>query len=214
MLHITELTVADPPESWEAAGFDVDVDGTCRLGHVRVRLGAEGRGITGWSFTGVDAPAGPVELDGLATTVVDDPATCEPAAHPNGVVQIDHVVLLSPIVDRTVTAFAALGVEPRRERLTDTYGSPMRQVFFRAGEVIIELVGPDDAEGARPFGDGPCGFFGLAHTVSDLDATAALLGEHLGAAKEAVQPGRRIATLRHKAVGMRVATAFMSPDPS
>jgi hypothetical protein len=50
-------------------------------------------------------------------------------------------------------------------------------------------------------------------TVDDLDALGALLGEHLGDAKDAVQEGRRIATLRHKELGMSVATAFMTPEP-
>jgi hypothetical protein len=35
----------------------------------------------------------------------------------------------------------------------------------------------------------------------------------LGHIKDAVQPGRRIATLRHRDVGMSVATAFMTPEP-
>ena len=84
----------------------------------------------------------------------------------------------------------------------------MRQVFFRLGEVILELIGQIDSAG-----EGDPGFFGLAITVDDLDAPAALLGEHLGTAKDAVQEGRRIATLRHRELGMSVATAFMSPEP-
>jgi hypothetical protein len=82
----------------------------------------------------------------------------------------------------------------------------MRQVFFRLGEVILELVGQPETAG-----EGKPGFFGLAITVDDLNAAAALLGDHLGAVKDAVQEGRRIATLRHRDVGMSVATAFMSP---
>jgi hypothetical protein len=70
----------------------------------------------------------------------------------------------------------------------------------------VELIGP-----AEPSGDGPAAFFGLAFTVADLDATKAMLDDALGEPKDAVQPGRRIATLRHKQVGMSVATAFMSP---
>ena len=73
--------------------------------------------------------------------------------------------------------------------------------------MILELVGSPEP------GAGDPGFFGLAITVSDLDATAALLGPHLGDPKDAVQEGRRIATLRHRDLGMSVATAFMSPEP-
>jgi hypothetical protein len=206
---IDEVLVGDPPEAWEAAGFAVDADGTCRIGTVRVRLlGRDGgKRILGWSLRG--APAARLadgRLDGLPTTTsTADPA--EPAAHPNGATHIDHVVLLSPDLARTTAALAALGIEQRGERETESYGAPMRQIFFRLGEVILELVGGTEA------GEGDPGFFGLAITVADLDATAALLGDHLGAAKDAVQDGRRIATLRHRDLGMSVATALMSPEP-
>jgi hypothetical protein len=83
----------------------------------------------------------------------------------------------------------------------------MRQVFFRPGEAIIELVGPPTPEGTAP-----ARFFGLAFTVADLDATAAYLGEHLGQPKDAVQPGRHIATVR-SAAGLGVPVAFMTPEP-
>ncbi|MDP1804003.1 MAG: hypothetical protein Q8K72_02445, partial [Acidimicrobiales bacterium] len=106
-------------------------------------------------------------------------------------------------------AIEALGVPQRGERTTESYGAPMRQLFFRLGEVILELVGQPDAAG-----EGDPGFFGLAITVADLDAAGRLLGAHLGDAKDAVQDGRRIATLRHREVGMSVATAFMSPEPT
>jgi hypothetical protein len=212
---IDTVTVADEPATWEAAGFSVDGDGTCRIGHVRVALvGREhGKRILGWTLRGV--PTGPDHgdsglddsgLDGLATAITDA-EPCEPAVHPNGAELIDHIVLLTPDRARTLAAFGSVGLEPRRTRETDQYGAPFVQTFFVAGEVIVELIGP-----AEPSGDGATGFFGLAHTVHDLDATKALLGDHLGAVKDAVQPGRRIATLRHKDVGMSVATAFMSPE--
>lgn len=207
---IDEILVGDPPEAWAAAGFAVDDDGTCRIGTVRVRLVGRdgGKRILGWSLRGAPtARLADGRLDGLPTTT-SVAAPADPADHPNGATQIDHVVLLSPDLPRTTQALATIGVEPRGERETDSYGAPMRQVFFRLGEVILELVG-----GTEP-GDGDPGFFGLAITVADLDAAAALLGAHLGTAKDAVQDGRRIATLRHREVGMSVATAFMSPEPS
>lgn len=208
---IDEILVGDPREAWEAAGFTVDDDGTCRIGHVRVRLVGRdgGKRILGWSLR--DVPPARVadgRLDGLPTAASEaDPP--EPAVHPNGSTGIDHVVLFSPDVDRTIRALERIGLQPLRERATDTYGAPMRQVFFRAGEVILELVGKAD-----DVGEGDAGFFGLAITVADIDATAALLGPHLGNVKDAVQEGRRIATLRHRELDMSVATAFMSPEPA
>jgi hypothetical protein len=46
--------------------------------------------------------------------------------------------------------------------------------------------------------------------TSDLDALAARLGDKLGPIRDAVQPGRRIATLRREA-GSSVPIAFMTP---
>ena len=208
--ELESLVVADPPEAWEAAGFSVDPDGTCRIGVVRVRLtGRDGdvKGIQSWALRGMGGGVAGGAVEGLPTGDTAE-AAASPADHPNGALAIDHVVLLSPDVDRSIEAFSALGLEPRRERETDSYGAPMRQVFFRLGEPILELVGLKD-----PQGDGPARFFGLAITVRDLDAARASLGENIGEAKDAVQDGRRIATLRHKQLGMTVAVALMSPEP-
>lgn len=207
---IDEIIVGDPPEAWASAGFSVDPDGTCRIGSVRVRLVGRdgGKRILRWSLRGL--PDGALQdgtLGGLPTTAsATEPAT--PGEHPIGATYIDHVVLLSPDLLRTAAALEAAGIAPRGSRDTDTYGAPMRQIFFRAGEVILELIGSPDTPG-----EGDPGFFGLALTVSDLDAAATQLGEHLGSIKDAVQEGRRIATLRHRDLGMSVATAIMSPEP-
>jgi len=208
---IDEIVVGDPPEAWAAAGFAVDPDGVCRIGSVRVRLAGRdaGKRILGWALR--DLPVGALaggQIDGLATTLGDRPAS-EPAAHPNGSRLIDHVVLATPDCDRTITTLESTGFRALRTRHVDTYGAPMRQTFFRAGEVIIELVGPEE-----PGGDGPAVFFGLAMTVADLDRTADLLGDALSRPKDAVQPGRRIATLRHRDLGVSVAIAFMTPEPT
>jgi hypothetical protein len=55
-------------------------------------------------------------------------------------------------------------------------------------------------------------FFGLSPAVNDLDACAELLGDRLGPIKDATQPGRRIATLRHEACGLTIPIAFMSAE--
>jgi hypothetical protein len=205
---INALVIADPPEAWADAGFTVDDDGTCVVGQVRLRLvGRDGdrKRILSWSLR--DVASGIEMIDGLATTTSDEPMP-EPVTHANGADLIDHVVITSPDVDRTIAALNRAGLDPLRTRHVDPeqYGFEARQTFFRLGEVILELIGPNE-----PQGDGPATFFGLAYTVSDIDALPALYGEHLGRVKNAVQPGRRITTLRHKDLGLSVATAFMSP---
>jgi hypothetical protein len=199
---LTGLDVSGTPDAWRAAGFAVDDDGGIRIGHVRMQTECGTKGMAGWSFAGLPHEG---DIDGLATARYDG-APIEPGEHPNGATLIDHVVVFSGDAARTTRALEAVGLDARRQRDAGTYGSPMRQTFFKTGDVIIELIGPVEPE-PEP---GPTGFFGIACSVKDLDACKALLGDALGNIKDAVQPGRRIATLRHRDVGLRVATAFMS----
>jgi hypothetical protein len=226
---IDEIVIGDEPQAWRAIGFEVDADDVIRLGQVRLRLVGRGAGsrIRGWSMRDLTGSLGTDDLDGLdglPTTTSTRPAA-EPAAHPLGAVSIDHVVVYSPDRLRTTAALESVGFPARRVRHTDSYGAPMSQTFFRAGEVIIELVSleadpaaadpeaPDPpVPAARAEVPEPASFFGLALTVTDLDAAAARLGEGMGSIKPAVQAGRRIATLRHRDLGLSVATALMSPE--
>jgi len=212
-LTIDELRVADEPSSWASAGFTVK-DDLCRVGSVRVRLlgRTAGKGVVGWSLRGVPESSydevAAHGLDGMPTTVSTAPP-CEPAEHAIGATHLDHVVLMSPDLDRTRAVLGDLGLEERRAREAEIKGAPMRQVFYRLGEVVLELVGSPDAHG-----QGPAHVWGLTHCVSDLDAAAALLGDRAGRVKDAVQPGRRITTLRTRDLGISVATALMSPRPA
>lgn len=208
MVSLVELLVADEPGAWRDAGFSVDEEGVSRIGGVRVRLlGTHaGTGIVGWGLAGVPGDVPPL-VDGLPTRLSPDAA--EPDDHPLGLLSIDHVVVMSPNLARTTAALEAIGVTARRVRDIDLAGAPMQQVFFRLGEVILELIGDPSAAG-----EGPAMFWGLTHTVADIDHAAALLGERTGRVKAAVQPGRRITTLRHRELGISVATALISPrDP-
>jgi hypothetical protein len=204
-IGIDELVVADPPAAWTAAGFAVDADGVSRVGGVRIRLvgSGHGKGIIGWSVRGV--PAGVLEIDGVPTTI-SEAAADEPSVHPNGVTTIDHVVLLSPDLGRTVASFAALGVEPRRERDGALGGQPIRQVFFRFGGTIVEVVGSPDT-----VSEGPSTLWGITYVVGEIDDAATYFGERTSPVKDAVQPGRRITTLRHRDLGLSVRTALISP---
>ncbi len=203
---IAAVAVADSPQAWAAAGFSVDDDAACRVGSVRIELvGRErGAGIIGWSLRGLPADGLLEDIDGVPTTR-SQADVAAPAAHPNGVTAIDHVVLLSPHLDRTVAALATVGADPRREREGELGGRPIRQVFFRFAEVILEVVGAPAGTG-----EGPATLWGITYVVADIEATAAFFGERTAPVKPAVQPGRRITTLRHDAFGMSVRTALIS----
>ena len=199
------LEVADPVEAWRCAGFSVDPDAVCRIGGVGIRLigNGSGRGITGWSLRGL-LDDSIHDLDGIPTTNSLAVST-QPADHPNGVTAIDHVVLMSPDLDRTVRSLAAIGVDPRRERDAELGGRRIRQIFFRFGGVIVEVVGsPETAS------QGASTLWGITYVVADIDATAAFFGDRTAPIKDAVQPGRRITTLRHQEFGMTVRTAMIS----
>jgi hypothetical protein len=73
------------------------------------------------------------------------------------------------------------------------------------GEVIIEVVGSPETTA-----EGPSTLWGITYVVADIDAAAAFFGEATTPVKDAVQPGRRITTLRHQRFGMSVPTALIS----
>jgi hypothetical protein len=209
---LDELTIADTPAAWRECGFEVDGEG-CVLGEVRVRLAGEeaGKGLVGWSLREVAA----TDLDGLATSRSDSPPPPRPPAHPNGVTGLDHVVAISPDLDRTIGALKAAGLDLRRVREEPTPAGAPRQAFFRLGAPILEVV--QEPAGAREraggSGDRPAFFWGLALVAPDVDASVAWLGgDRVGEAREAIQRGRRIATLRRSA-GLAVPVALISPPP-
>lgn len=207
---VEEFEIADSADAWMRAGFSVDpggdADAGCRVGGVGIRLVGHGRGtgIVGWSLSGLPPDVSDRHLDGIPTTRSGGVVTT-PATHPNGVIAIDHVVLLSPDLGRTTEALAAVGVQPRRERDAELAGRPIRQIFFRFGEVIVEVVGSPNT-----VNEGPSSLWGITYVVSDIDATARFLGAHTAPVKDAVQPGRRITTLRHRELGMTVRSAMIS----
>jgi hypothetical protein len=207
---LDELTVADAPDSWRECGFAVDGE-VCAVGDVAIRLAgpAVGTGLIEWSLREVES----AELDGLATVRSDQPARGEAPIHPNGVTALDHVVAITPDLERTVSALQKAGLDLRRIREEATPAGAPRQAFFRLGAVILEVVQePEDAI-ERAGGDHSAFFWGLAFVAPDLDATVARLGDRVSEVRAAVQPGRRIASMRRSA-GLGVPIALITPPPA
>ncbi len=207
------LSVAGDPAVWRSLGLAVTDDGFLPLHGTSLRIVApvppgsdtEHDAVSGtvaWALS--DVPAGAVsDVDGLSTSVVE-PAAPVFADHPVGAVGLDHVVVTTPDLERTSAALAeATGCELKRVRQVGT----MRQGFHRIGPggLIVELVERPDVP------DGPATFWGLVVNVEDLDAACALIGaDRVSAPKDAVQPGRRIATMRPE-VGLGLPVALMTP---
>ena len=111
-------------------------------------------------------------------------------------------MIVSSSLDRTAAAFLRAGVELKRIRESERG----RMGFRRIGPAVLEVVQRDELESDESR------FWGLAVVVISLDELAEMLGDRLGPIKQAVQPGRRIATLRSE-VGITAPLAFMSPEP-
>jgi catechol 2,3-dioxygenase-like lactoylglutathione lyase family enzyme len=168
------------------------------VGSVRVKLEGGGGGLLGWSLRDLLS----TELDGLPTERSEAPAA-EPANHPNGALRIDHLVISTADLGRSTAALEAAGLPLRRIREPAEPGPPLRQAFFRLEEVILEVVESPQAD------PGAAAFWGITFAVRDLDLCAALLGERRGEVREAVQAGRRIATVRRSA-GLGLPIALIS----
>lgn len=191
---LTGLRIADDPATWADLGFTVEDDRVLMDGiEIQLAGSAAGSGVLGWSVHGLRSSVLPA-IDPVAPA---DRTTL----HANGAIAVDHVVALTGDMDATMDALAADGLEARRVR--EVPGATMRQAFYVLGTALLELGGPAEGESAPRF-------WGITLTVTDLDGLAERLGPLLGAARNAVQPGRRIATLRREA-GSSVPLAFMTP---
>jgi hypothetical protein len=234
---LRRLVSADSAAAWRRAGFYVEeTSQEVRVGRVVIEVGAgvpetrdswrqtqsvppvrvppqseshraEG-GLVGWGWSAL--PVGTSEVAGIHAFITEENSETPPI-HPNRVSGIDHVVLRTTNVENTKSQLARVGLEPRRER-KDLYPG-VTQVFYRPQEdIIIEMVGPTEVPEADE--DDPSGTFlwGVTFVSDDLGATKAHLKDELGEIRDARQGGgRRIATLRHKAVGLRSAVAIMTP---
>ena len=207
MPTIDEITIADEPASWAALGFALD-DGACELAGVTLRLAGLWRGRRDRRL--VAARPAQRRARRPADGDLDCAARAPAPAHPNGVVEIDHVVAVSPALERSVAAFEQAGLDLRRVREEPTPAGAPRQAFFRLGREILELVQePDEVVASNGGPERPVHFWGLALLVEDIDRTVEMMAPHARPAREAVQPGRRISTLARSA-GLAIPLALMS----
>ncbi|NNE12201.1 MAG: hypothetical protein HKN41_08155 [Ilumatobacter sp.] len=202
-MRLASIRLPGEIEPWARLGFSCD-DGRIALVNGAIEPGHDVVSLVVHPDDGDEVV--PADLEGIPLEVDDQP---NPAvAHPNGALDLDHLVIMTPDLDATSTAVeSALGLPRRRLRET----SDVRQAFHRfdrtltgAPGCIVELV-----ERADP-GSGAPVVWGLVVDVLDLERVAAAHDE-VGVPRDAVQPGRRIATVARRA-GLGLAVALMSPD--
>lgn len=183
-----------------------------RLGDVTLKIdpslatGLQRLEVVGWAHP--DAA-----VDGLPIAHVEEP---DDRGHPDGacgaesanftleVVGVDHVVMLADDVRAACSSIERTSGSPLKRVKEGDRGT---QGFFRMGSVILEVVERRllDAE-TRASNR----LWGFVVTVGNLDQAVAHLGpDVVGSPRQAVQPDRRIATVR-RAVGLGVPLALMT----
>jgi hypothetical protein len=218
MTTVAEIVIAADATAWRRVGLPVDSTGRAMVGSVCIQIvppgsveapGGSASGATSWLLASAPSPV--TSIDGLATrhlaADVDLPtagsdAVIAPGALALDVAGFDHLVINTDDLERTCHAIeAATGAPLKRVREVGA----LRQGFHRLGEVVLEVVTHPQVP------TGPASFWGFVINVSNLDEVAARLGpDVISPAKDAVQPGRRIATFRVEA-GLGLPVALMTP---
>jgi predicted enzyme related to lactoylglutathione lyase len=150
------------------------------------------------------------QLPGVFTATIEVGASIEArrqnlarfGANANTVGYLEHIVVMTPVLDDAIAAHEAIGVPCKRIR---EVGNGARQAFFKLEQTVLEVVGP--AHGAP-------GCWGLAFMCADIGRAVALAraaGMQATEPKIAVQGGR-IARIVDPLDG--VAVAFMEPPPA
>ncbi|NKB40044.1 MAG: hypothetical protein GKR86_03130 [Ilumatobacter sp.] len=200
------LDIVGDPEVWRSVGLVVADDGLVPLMGTSLRItpptAADDIGIAGWALSGVDAALDGADIDGLQTRVVGA-ASPMFGQHDVGASGLDHVVVMTCDLERTTGAIeSATGCGLKRMREV----GEMRQGFHRLGRggLIVEVVSLPELP------EGPARFWGVVLNVDDLDMACARIGaDRVSLPKDAVQPGRRIATIS-AAVGLGLPVALMT----
>ncbi|MBJ68911.1 MAG: hypothetical protein CL463_03320 [Acidimicrobiaceae bacterium] len=209
--QLLQLTIGGEAAAWSSAGFDVmelpSGESTCQLGSVQLLFDpASDRGIAGAVINGTSGIIDSLEFGEITNSASSGINTYPPSVHSNGVTRIDHLVVTTADCDRTTLAFEARGIHSRKVRTFGDDTAKMRQTFFWLGDVILELVGPDQSETS-----GHAMFWGLALISDNLQETADYLGGRCTPVKPAVQAGRKITTIKTREIGIATSLAVMSP---
>ena len=206
MTRVVAITVGGRAAPWHDIGI---VSGL--LGDVRLNID-ESLPVGLHHLDLVGCPTRASHIAGLPVVHVDDAQVVETVAPSNAssqfvlhIVGVDHVVVLADDVRATCSEIAEQSGAPLKRVKEGDRGV---QGFHRWGSVILEvverrLVAPSDSATTAAY-------WGLVVVVDQIDEVATHLGpDVIGAPKPAVQPGRRIATVRSGA-GLGVPLALMS----
>ena len=201
-----QLHIAGPVAPWERLGltFGYLPDGSGRLDLDNCALIVRPSAVEPSLALGLRIDDRDVDdaIDGIALTACESGvAQGDPARL--GAFAVDHLVMMTDSLERTSAEVARVTGQPLK-RIREAPGG-VRQGFHRLGPggVIVEIV--ERADVTAP------ALWGFVLTVRDLDAAIAGADGLIGEARDAVQPGRRIATVR-SAAGLGVPVALLSGE--
>ena len=194
-MKLTALKCAD--KTWAGAGFNMN-DRIVSLTDVDIIFDQGSGGLVAWGWQGL--PEAVTSICGIPAFEYNKKS--EPVKHPNGCISVDHVVLHSNDAEFVKAEFAKLQLHPRAVR-DDIYPG-LTQIFYRPGQgTVIEVVVNKDFPKAF--------LWGATVVVTDIDVAKNLLKENASEPKKAVQPGRKIMTVRHRNLHMETNMAMMTP---
>ena len=191
--RLVQLTVGGSSQLWQRVGLSFDDHQTCQVGQVTLRLDQDvSLGHLGWAFDPIIS-----SIDGIPSTPRVSASELRPPDHQ----LVDHVVVMTDSLERTSSAIEeCTGLELRRIR---DASNGVRQAFHRSGEVVIEVVQTPSV--TEPH------LWGFVLVTHPFDEVVSQLGENVvSPPKDALQPGRRIATVRRE-LGLGVNVALISP---
>lgn len=162
-----------------------------------------------WQASRLD-PAATGGLRLLLMAETSPPWPLAPASSPAPVTQLDHVVVMTPNVDRALAIYGAkLGLDLRLDRENPKWNA--RQLFFKVGGTVIEMGA---RIGAAPT-DEPDRSGGLAWRVAEPHAAQARIaaaGFDVSEVRTGRKPGTHVFTVRNAPAG--VPTILLSAEPA
>ncbi len=202
---------------WALAFASDDISGDVKLLNRRgipasepapVRTTADDGRVREWIGSRLD----PAATGGTRILLMAEPAQPWPLARPQAeapVTELDHVVVVTPNVDRALAIYGAkLGLDLRLDRENPKWNA--RQLFFKVGRTVIEM-------GARigaPPNDEPDRSGGLAWRVAEPHAAQARIaaaGFDVSEVRTGRKPGTHVFTVRNAPAG--VPTILLSAEP-
>lgn len=173
-----------------------------------MRTKAADGSVREWTGSSLDSKA----TGGLRLLLMARPAQPWPRATPSAeapITQLDHVVVVTPNVDRALAVYGAkLGLDLRLDRENPKWNA--RQLFFRCGDAVVEM-------GAKIGGaptDEPDRSGGLAWRVAEPHAARARIaaaGFDVSEVRVGRKPGTHVFTVRDAPAG--VPTIMLSAEP-